>query len=93
MSDRPIAPAREPLLSDERLRTMWALGFSATGIRDWYEAKITSGELRVVKKTGRTLAGFRDREDETFYYTDCCKKVVDEEALHCPQCGNEILPL
>jgi len=47
-------PKREPMLSDDHMNIMFAsygIGFAQYGdkVRKWYEAKIASGELMVVK--------------------------------------------
>jgi hypothetical protein len=81
---------REPLLSDEHMRLMFAhlgIGFDQYGrkVRDWYESKITSGELRMEKTTKRMpLARV---------HTYGCEHCGTELVYHrfCPGCGAKII--
>ena len=79
-----MSEEREPLLSNEAMRKL-----SDFRVRDWYEAKITSGELMVVK-TARMM----DVDGHTGICTGCglswdlCKAPSNGEFC---QCGAKIV--
>jgi hypothetical protein len=93
---------RKPLLSDEDL---WSDEFgqmymesdggsrwepSSSKVRDFYESKITSGELRLVGlvkriKVQETDQGFLDR-------CSACSAVLSPMDVWCPGCGEKIEP-
>ena len=90
---------RAPLLSDNAIWVSrdnddWRAGGRA--IRDWYEAKITSGELRVVKKATYTV------NYETYKCCSACEfrsnpiewgpLTGNDEWKFCPGCGAQIVP-
>ena len=74
MSDT-TEPKREPMLSDEQIEKLAFLTppkeniyrFGSAAIRDFYEAKITSGELRVVKTAKNDAAD----APVSFFCSDC----------------------
>lgn len=62
---------RAPLLSDEQIKKDWDHPYILEGVkyaRDFYEAKITSGELRVNKKTE-----LEPNICDDFYFPSRCK--------------------
>lgn len=97
----PQQPKAEPLFSDERM----AQSISADGgdgwpiaheIRNFYEAKIVSGELMVVKKTFPHL----DYKEvgPTFICSECDENLCPygigdhrNKFLFCPGCGSKII--
>ena len=86
---------RAPLLSDDEFKELlgddWiaAKGDRAESagkkIRDWYEAKITSGELRVVKTTRNS--------HENGWGCEQCDRFLGSEVDYnlCPGCGAQIV--
>ena len=93
-------PTERSLLSDEDVNgwidedgsTNCCIGMRAIDVRNWYEAKITSGELRVVKKATWILIG------HGYAYCSVCPYwyTMDMDgppALHnfCPGCGAQIV--
>jgi hypothetical protein len=97
----PIAPAREPLLSDAAIDS-WSSNWEQGGhdkaynqhfvktARNFYESKITSGELRVVVKDARFV-----NVKSGGYECSHCKAWAPYPLtwLFCPHCGNAVLPL
>jgi rRNA maturation endonuclease Nob1 len=83
---------REPLLSDEKMReysepiAVWS---TAHEIRDFYEAKITSGDLMVVKTVHRV----ETQETEFGFLERCsnCEVVICPMDKFCPSCGARII--
>lgn len=83
---------RAPMLSDEQmeLNAYWITNddgsrtetsMSGESVRDFYEAKITNGELRMVKKVGR----------KNFSCLGCGQYLGRiEEARFCPTCGDDV---
>lgn len=69
--------------------------FTAFMVRAFYESKITSGELRVVKKVVRILEHMESNEmgAEWPIYTHegNCYPYFDEDAKFCPGCGAQIV--
>lgn len=86
---------REPLLSDEDIDSLkggrFELGLGMKHARQVYEAKITSGELRVVKEVAYSTL-FPDQPGHSC--CDECSWTTEDtywtQALFCPGCGNPI---
>ena len=87
------AQQREPLLSDDQITDMSSTAYDYTQswlamdkARAFYEAKITSGELRVVKKVKEVWAG-------NGHYKGCsdCGFHFPMKANFCPGCGAKII--
>jgi len=92
VEDKPAE--RAPMLSDDEFTDVIGDAGSQSGllVRDWYEAKITSGELRAVKKATWILIG------HGYAYCSVCPYwyTMDMDgppALHnfCPGCGAQIV--
>lgn len=84
-----VVVEREPLMSDEEMRKMGAGNEAyawdcAECVRDFYEAKITSGELRVVKEVR-----WRKRP---IGCEECGHpwSMLLSMSKYCPGCGNKI---
>lgn len=81
-----------PLLSDEQLDKMFPddTYTEAAGdkVRDFYEAKIASGELRVVNKV-QWFVGTSDHGDAEIKCNSCFN-AVDPDDIFCRTCGGEI---
>lgn len=98
--DKPTE--RAPMLSDEEFTDVIGDAGSQSGllVRDFYEAKITSGELRVVKKATNEheTNGIKVR---TFYCSNChthTERVFKyappggpRTVKFCPGCGAQIV--
>ena len=93
------AQQREPLLSDDQITDMSSTAYDYTQswlamdkARAFYEAKITSGELRVVKKVN--VNDLKDAEFTEFsgVFQQCtCGATLTEPMNFCPGCGSEIV--
>ena len=95
MMNTPKEEQRAPLLSDDEFKELlgddWiaAKGDRAESagkkIRDFYESKITSGELRVVKTTRNS--------HENGWGCDHCDRCLGSEVDYnfCPGCGAQIV--
>ena len=94
-----MSEEREPILSDQELTAITKRypevnGDTSTSydagdeIRDWYEAKITSGELMVVRTvTGQT----KGNHEGMWLHCSGCNEVWSTNAYaHCPGCGAKI---
>ena len=95
-------PTREPLLSDAAIEQEvnpedpnnystreYYETIGCKWVRDFYEAKITSGELRVVEEVKVT----RERIEAYGDWVICkCGGMADAECANfCPGCGNKII--
>lgn len=101
-NDPQVEYKREPLLSDSEKESLcdyvtgrdgWNEG--AKAVRDFYEAKITSGELRVVK-TFKFNPYFKDTEARTLcgrfdICPYCDHGMLHSTFNHCPGCGAKII--
>ena len=81
---------RAPMLSDERMdwidERFWG---HAAWVRDFYEAKIASGELRVVNKVRGETKG---NSEGSWLHCSGCNEVWSTNAYrHCPGCGAKII--
>lgn len=94
---------REPMLTDSMLDSWsaWDDGCDKQhaqhfpkAVRDWYESKITSGELRVVNRVGVEMVP--NNYDRLITCTGCRDGVpyylMEEfdDMNYCPNCGSEI---
>lgn len=93
-------PKREPLLSDEDIdgwieedgSTMCSLGMTDKEVRDFYEAKITSGELMVVKTCKFVTNNYDANIDcDGCGWSICYIHVEDNPMKFCPGCGAKII--
>lgn len=99
--DKPTE--HEPLLSDADFHRLdeehFAMGInpiSREDVRDFYESKITSGELRVVKEVHNCNSA-----SVCFTCSSCCVSMYKVSFLnakegamrHCPNCGGKIVVL
>lgn len=74
--------ARAPMLSDEDIRE--SMLSNAKWVRDFYEAKITSGELRAYKNLGTRLT------KEGTLCNECGRWINVAYDRFCPGCGAQI---
>lgn len=91
---------RAPLLSDDEFTDVIGHAGSQSGIlvRDWYEAKINSGELRVVGKVNVTESEYLEERYQPELQCSSCKAYwmspYDDDGKHeanfCPGCGAKI---
>jgi len=81
---------RAPMLSDDEFTDVIGDAGSQSGllVRDWYEAKITSGELRAVKKA--TLIQ-PDELVPLWFCSECDWRNTPSHYAHCPGCGAQIV--
>ena len=97
VEDKPTE--RAPMLSDEAIAVRllygplvrdtseaWTIG--SRQVRDFYEAKITSGELRAVKKA--TLIQ-PDELVPLWFCSECDWRNTPSHYAHCPGCGAQIV--
>ena len=95
---------REPLLSDEDVESFideWANGGKRSdyAIRDFYEDKITKGELMVVKAVKAVRTGSTKFYTAPAHCSECHSRLTyyDEEEQEqpmpnfCPGCGSKII--
>lgn len=99
-------PKAEPMLSDAEVMRIITDGYPAREtpsfewtrrtkkVRDWYEAKIASGELMVVRTAKRISFGHK-----TSYHNgepdDACSAcegvILGRHVKYCPNCGAKII--
>ncbi len=90
MSDKPTE--REPLLSDKEMEAQ-GMEYEGNLVRKWYESKITSGDLRVVKKVEVFQAPAFIGTFEGIGCHGCGRSYpkIDAPSFNfCPVCGDEI---
>ena len=86
-------PKRDPLLSDEQIiGPSLTIPLGAKFVSDFYEAKITSGELMVVKTCKFVTNNYDANIDcDGCGWSICYIHVEDNPMKFCPGCGAKII--